>query len=158
MAAKTVTFVSCFFLSLSQVLAYYCDSKRCNEDEYCCGDNLCCTSYKVWELWYFWFGLVFFLMLLSTCTCLWRFRQNQGLIFISGFNYSPLRSESPPRSCSASEPDLIPQSDCCGNRPYFASISHPPPAYSSAKLSKTLPTDPPPSYSEVIGGPGINGT
>ncbi|CAG2193148.1 unnamed protein product [Mytilus edulis] len=40
------------------VEGYYCDSERCLENEYCCGDNICCVSYTVWELWYFCLGTV----------------------------------------------------------------------------------------------------
>ncbi|KAK7494938.1 hypothetical protein BaRGS_00013817 [Batillaria attramentaria] len=92
MAAKTS--VAAFtVLCLKLVEGYYCDSDKCSDDEYCCGYNLCCKSYKVWDLWYFWCGLLFFMFLLSMCGCLWRLR-SRNPVFISGYNYTPLNQES----------------------------------------------------------------
>ncbi|XP_044260775.1 WW domain binding protein 1-like [Tribolium madens] len=36
--------------------SYYCDFGLCEADQYCCGDNKCCTN--VTDLWYFWIGIV----------------------------------------------------------------------------------------------------
>jgi len=62
------------------VFGYYCDNDRCDFDEYCCGHNICCTSYNVWQMWYFWLGLVIFLILLAGCFSFWRYRYQQSLV------------------------------------------------------------------------------
>ncbi|XP_033761420.1 uncharacterized protein LOC117343192 [Pecten maximus] len=75
MATKTLllTFTNVLF-SIKSVSAYYCNNDRCKETEYCCGNNICCASYTVWQLWYFWFGIVLFLVMLFMCICLWKYR------------------------------------------------------------------------------------
>ncbi|XP_029645982.1 uncharacterized protein LOC115219836 [Octopus sinensis] len=65
-----------------QVAGYYCDSDKCGDDEYCCGYNICCKSYKVWELWYFWFGFGIILILLFFFGCFWKYRQNRNYLII----------------------------------------------------------------------------
>ncbi|CAI9736370.1 Hypothetical predicted protein [Octopus vulgaris] len=62
-----------------QVAGYYCDSDKCGDDEYCCGYNICCKSYKVWELW-FGFGII--LILLFFFGCFWKYRQNRNYLII----------------------------------------------------------------------------
>ncbi|CAL1294575.1 unnamed protein product [Larinioides sclopetarius] len=45
------------FLLLNQVSAYYCNHDLCREDQYCCGDNLCCDYvYSPWYFWCWWNG------------------------------------------------------------------------------------------------------
>ncbi|KAK3588139.1 hypothetical protein CHS0354_012197 [Potamilus streckersoni] len=79
---------------LKTVFGYYCDSDRCLEDEYCCGENICCVSYKVWELWYFWFGIFLFIVMLSFCICFWRQRSRAYyILFRTPAPYSPLATE-----------------------------------------------------------------
>ncbi|KAF6020111.1 hypothetical protein EB796_021553 [Bugula neritina] len=67
-------------LQTHSVYGYYCDNDRCDFDEYCCGHNICCTSYNVWQMWYFWLGLVIFLILLAGCFSFWRYRYQQALV------------------------------------------------------------------------------
>ncbi|KAF8774657.1 uncharacterized protein LOC129983870 [Argiope bruennichi] len=59
------------FLLLNQVSAYYCNHDLCREDQYCCGDNLCCDY--VYSPWYFWAGVVFMVLVLSACGGLFRY-------------------------------------------------------------------------------------
>ncbi|XP_046349800.1 vesicular, overexpressed in cancer, prosurvival protein 1-like [Haliotis rufescens] len=154
MAAKTLGLTISATVCVSKIAAYYCDSDRCSEDEYCCGDNLCCTSYKVWGLWYFWFGLVFFLILLSMCTCLWRFR-HPGTVIINKYNYSPLRQDGNTLHCrNNSDQEYIGPGGT-----FFASATHPPPPYSNYSPVKSAPPSSldPPSYVEVVSGPGVPG-
>ncbi|XP_061186079.1 uncharacterized protein LOC133194119 [Saccostrea echinata] len=79
-------------LLIKQVDAYYCDSGKCENNEYCCGENICCVSYTVWELWYFWFGLVFFMILLTSCIYMWRSGYRERIIYFGTVppSYSPL--------------------------------------------------------------------
>ncbi|XP_052801983.1 uncharacterized protein LOC128232458 [Mya arenaria] len=70
-----VAVIGVFFSLCDSVLCYYCDNDKCLEDQFCCGENICCVSYKVWELWYFWLGILFCVFLLSLCGCFWRERQ-----------------------------------------------------------------------------------
>lgn len=85
MAARVflLTFLLVVILHHSQVAGYYCDSDRCGDDEYCCGYNICCKSYKVWELWYFWFGIAIILILLIIFGCFWKYQQNNNYLTIS---------------------------------------------------------------------------
>ncbi|XP_060605378.1 WW domain binding protein VOPP1-like [Ruditapes philippinarum] len=89
---KAIVFVyfTCLFES---VRGYYCDNDKCLEEEFCCGENICCVSYKVWELWYFWCGILFCLFLLSMCACFWRQRQRAYWVFHSPTPYRPLNPE-----------------------------------------------------------------
>ncbi|XP_052096136.1 vesicular, overexpressed in cancer, prosurvival protein 1-like [Mytilus californianus] len=97
MATDLMFWVSFAHFLIDLVEGYYCDSERCLENEYCCGDNICCVSYTVWELWYFWCGIIFFLVLLSMCICLWKTRYRDSRIFIGTSQpiYSPLSNKQP---------------------------------------------------------------
>lgn len=90
-------FAACWLASfhIRQVRGYYCKSDQCDFDEYCCGHNICCTSYNVWQMWYFWLGLVLFLLLLAACFGFWRYRYQQALTFTSVNNpYSRVESST----------------------------------------------------------------
>ncbi|KAL4222687.1 hypothetical protein ACF0H5_018728 [Mactra antiquata] len=93
---KSLFFV-CFSGFFEAVSGYYCDNDKCLEDEFCCGENICCVSYKVWELWYFWCGILFCLFLLSLCGCFWRERQRAYWMFHSPTPYRPLVHEDNPK-------------------------------------------------------------
>lgn len=70
--------------STKQVVGYYCDSDKCDAEQYCCGVNICCTSYAVWQLWYFWCGIVFFVILLSACAGCCRYRYYHTIVIHPG--------------------------------------------------------------------------
>lgn len=57
--------------SFGQVSAYYCEWDYCQEGQYCCGDNLCCNY--VYSPWYFWAGMVFLIIMLSSCGGFFRY-------------------------------------------------------------------------------------
>ncbi|VDI02154.1 Hypothetical predicted protein [Mytilus galloprovincialis] len=69
------------------------------------GKSCCAVSHiqfgncgiSVWELRYFWCGIIFFLVLLSMCLCLWKTRYRDSRIFIGTSQpiYSPLSSKQP---------------------------------------------------------------
>ncbi|KAH3716855.1 uncharacterized protein LOC127854981 [Dreissena polymorpha] len=82
--------IGILFGFLDYVAAYYCDNDKCLEDQFCCGENICCVSYKVWELWYFWCGILFCLLLLSLCGCFWQQRQRAYWMFHTA-NPNPYR-------------------------------------------------------------------
>ncbi|XP_067933907.1 uncharacterized protein [Watersipora subatra] len=99
-----IAILCCF----SPVYAYYCDNDKCDFDEYCCGHNICCTSYNVWQMWYFWLGLVIFLILLAGCFSFWRYRYQQALVVQtcnhSGYNQMVASQQSLPTQL-ANSPD-----------------------------------------------------
>lgn len=92
MATKTLQNIFCLFIScfINAVQGYYCDNDKCLEEEFCCGENICCVSYKVWELWYFWCGIIFFMFLLSMCACFWRQRSRAYWVFRTPGPFNPL--------------------------------------------------------------------
>ncbi|KAG8192633.1 hypothetical protein JTE90_017195 [Oedothorax gibbosus] len=69
--SKFVFFTINVLILLTQVSAYYCNHDLCREDQYCCGDNLCCDY--VYSPWYFWAGVVFMVVMLSACGGLFRY-------------------------------------------------------------------------------------
>lgn len=99
MATKTLQKLFLLFVSsfITTVQSYYCDNDKCLEEEFCCGENICCVSYKVWELWYFWCGILFFMFLLSMCACFWRQRNRAYWVFRAPGPYNPLSPEEDPR-------------------------------------------------------------
>ncbi|KAK3093297.1 hypothetical protein FSP39_013800 [Pinctada imbricata] len=90
---------------LKLVEGYYCNSDECAENEYCCGDGICCVSYTVWELWYFWLGIVVFLVMLSTCLCLWKSGFRERILYSKSHSpsYSPLPQKMSHSSNSLSD-------------------------------------------------------
>ncbi|KAK6165856.1 hypothetical protein SNE40_022685 [Patella caerulea] len=154
MEAITQNIVIFSALLLKQVTAYYCEGDKCSDDEYCCGLNTCCTSYKVWELWYFWFGLCFFLVLLSMCSCLWRYRP-RGVVIISstggGYNYSPLHNDPVSINTSPGEPNLVHTRGGPGTNHFFTATGNGPPPYSASHglQSHNKINAPPPAYADV---------
>lgn len=69
--SRFMLFIIHSFLLVSKVSAYYCNHDLCREDQYCCGDNLCCDY--VYSPWYFWAGVVFMILVLSACGGLFRY-------------------------------------------------------------------------------------
>uniref|UniRef100_A0A0B6YNS0 Vesicular, overexpressed in cancer, prosurvival protein 1 n=1 Tax=Arion vulgaris TaxID=1028688 RepID=A0A0B6YNS0_9EUPU len=136
-------------LSIHTVSAYYCDNDRCTEEEYCCGDNTCCPSYKVWDLWYFWCGVLFFLFLLSMCACLWRHRRlSNGGIIDNGYSYTALRKVS-----GAGSPQGLPTPNRYyhnSDKLFKPSLGTPPP-YSHPSSGGIKVAGSPPSYAQVVG-------
>ncbi|XP_074659422.1 uncharacterized protein LOC141912103 [Tubulanus polymorphus] len=142
-------------LGANSVYGYYCDSGRCGEEEYCCGDNKCCTSYMVWQNWYFWFGLVFFLILLSACASFWKYRLTYygAAIVIQGGNqpYSRLQHDDHDDDIRLPMQGSMFQGSHVNLPPAYAKYSHkktsteysPPPPYTQVEP----PDGPPPPYS-----------
>ncbi|XP_059148744.1 uncharacterized protein LOC131935981 [Physella acuta] len=152
MAPKTERTVQLsFFVFLTFIEAvdcYYCDNDKCTEEEYCCGDNTCCPSYKVWDLWYFWCGVLFFMFLLSLCACLWRYRLlSNGTIIISGYSYSPLQEVD---SMAAHQDFTTIRFTRNGNEMYEPHLGTPPP-YNQASTGNVKVAGLPPSYAQVVG-------
>ncbi|XP_076472393.1 uncharacterized protein LOC143301859 [Babylonia areolata] len=144
MAVKTST-VGAMTLYFSVVAGYYCDSDKCSDDEYCCGYNLCCKSYKVWDMWYFWCGLLFFLFLLSMCTCIWRLRSRSSLI-IGRYTYTRLQRDSTfIHSCPAASSAMMSHGP-----PSFSDPSGHPPPYVQPDNSHSKSPSPPPAYAQVV--------
>ncbi|KAL5006483.1 hypothetical protein ScPMuIL_015289 [Solemya velum] len=126
---------------INLVQANYCDSDRCHEDEYCCGNNICCVSYKVWELWYFWFGLVFFMFLLSICACFWQYRRHPVAIQIgNSFPYSPLSTYP-----AEDMPSDVYRKEVFGHDSHCVPLDNPP-----SHDQRHSHHEAPPSYSEAI--------
>ncbi|CAM1309546.1 Uncharacterised protein g5197 [Pycnogonum litorale] len=67
---KMLTVLLLTVFNLLSVNGNYCEYAACKSDQYCCGDDLCCDY--VYSLWYFWVGLIFFIMVLSLCGGLCR--------------------------------------------------------------------------------------
>ncbi|XP_064648215.1 WW domain-binding protein 1-like [Lineus longissimus] len=143
----TLSWSIIFTFTISRVSGYYCDSGRCGDDEYCCGLNICCTSYMVWQNWYFWCGLVFFLIMLSACASFWRYRYmyyRTALIVHAGPSYRQLNDES-------DDPvhHMPPDGNNHGMSNNYAKYSGQaagycePPPYSTVALT---PKEPPPPY------------
>ncbi|KAL8618026.1 hypothetical protein ACOMHN_021746 [Nucella lapillus] len=143
MAVKTRT-VGSLALYLNVVTAYYCDSDKCSDDEYCCGYNLCCKSYKVWDLWYFWCGLLFFLFLLSMCGYIWRLRSRNSLL-MGRYTYARLQPDPTfIHNCPAAAPAMVPP----GAASFPGSSGHHPPLlYPKDPHSKS--PSPPLAYAPV---------
>ncbi|CAG5122285.1 unnamed protein product [Candidula unifasciata] len=136
-------------LSVNTVSAYYCDNDKCTEEEYCCGDNMCCPSYKVWDLWYFWCGVLFFLFLLSICACLWRYRilSTSGAI-VNDYSYTTLKEDGAVRMY----PDIAAAGRYVSgsNTIYTPSVRSPPP-YSHVSAGSFKIATAPPSYAQIVG-------
>ncbi|XP_064613675.1 WW domain binding protein VOPP1-like [Liolophura sinensis] len=130
-------------LKIQQVNAYYCDNNRCSEDEYCCGINVCCASYRVLGLWYFWFGLVFFIFLLSSCAGFWRYRYRQHPVIIT-LPYSPLSNTEP--SADLEKPPAYSDSDLRSSSFYSGANNSPPPPYGQQYPAQAAYMTLPPSY------------
>ncbi|KAI8789734.1 uncharacterized protein LOC106058541 [Biomphalaria glabrata] len=127
---------------VDSVYSYYCDNDKCTEEEYCCGDNMCCPSYKVWDLWYFWCGVLFFMFLLSLCACLWRNRfLTNGPVIISSYSYTPLQEVDSIGSLSRYHPS---------NQLYTAPLGTPPP-YNQISAGNVKNCSPLPTYAQVVG-------
>ncbi|XP_005101933.1 uncharacterized protein LOC101846973 [Aplysia californica] len=135
-------------LNVKSVEAYYCDNDRCTEEEYCCGDNVCCPSYKVLDLWYLWCGILFFMFLLSLCTCLWRYRfLSRGAVIIRGYTYTPLQE----MDAVDTRPDAPVGRYARGfDKPAQPPVGTPPP-YSQVSASNVKISTPPPPYAQVVG-------
>ncbi|ESO97153.1 hypothetical protein LOTGIDRAFT_174586 [Lottia gigantea] len=156
MEAKTIGTVLVSSILIKQVSCYYCEGDKCSDDEYCCGYNTCCSSYKVWELWYFWFGLCFFLILLSMCSCLWRYRPSKGVVIIStsgGYNYSPLHDDPISIHTSSEDTNQVHTRSGPGiSHSAYSPSDSGPPAYTSTSnnFHKNKLSSPPPAYSDVF--------
>ncbi|KAH9503221.1 hypothetical protein Btru_068498 [Bulinus truncatus] len=136
MATKTDwTRYTVLLIFVDSVHSYYCDNDKCTEEEYCCGDNMCCPSYKVWDLWYFWCGVLFFMFLLSLCACLWRNRfLSSGHVIIHSYSYTPLQ-EVDTISSKGRYPSNQLYTACLGTPPPYNQVSA-----GSVKNSSPLPT------------------
>ncbi|CAH1789449.1 unnamed protein product [Owenia fusiformis] len=113
--------------------AYYCDSGRCSEDEYCCGENKCCASFAVWQYWYFWCGLVFFIIMLTGCAGCCRYRYYQQIVVIqpgSGGTHPYTRLEH--SNASVYSPTNVPDK-YTNKSSHFGQEYTPPPPYSPNK-------------------------
>ncbi|CAL1526737.1 unnamed protein product [Lymnaea stagnalis] len=144
---KTQFSVILFMIGFDFVCSYYCDNDKCTEEEYCCGENTCCPSYKVWDLWYFWCGVLFFMFLLSLCACLWRNRfLSNGTIIISGYSYTPLQEVD----SGSSRPDFTGRYPRSSNQMYTPPLGTPPP-YNQVSAGNIKVAAPPPSYAQVVG-------
>ncbi|KDR17713.1 hypothetical protein L798_07252 [Zootermopsis nevadensis] len=108
--------------------AYYCEWNLCDVDKYCCGDNQCCSN--VYSLWYFWAGIVFLIIMLSSCCGFFRYcyaGYRPQIIVHQITNYVPLPTD---RSCAEERQGLVAYEDVEASRdhhdrpppPYFASI------------------------------------
>lgn len=69
--SKLVMLLFYVLANVPAITAYYCDHDLCEDDQYCCGDNLCCEY--VYSLWYFWVGVVFLILVLSACGGFFRY-------------------------------------------------------------------------------------
>ncbi|CAG9854396.1 unnamed protein product [Phyllotreta striolata] len=76
---------------LYDVKANYCAFGTCNEDEYCCGENICCR--KSSDIWYLWvLGAVAFLVLFVFYVWI-KFRKNRHINYSN--QYHPLFTNEP---------------------------------------------------------------
>ncbi|KAK2149146.1 hypothetical protein LSH36_464g00000 [Paralvinella palmiformis] len=136
-----MSFITLFAVLLIQgAFGYYCDSDRCNKEEYCCGENICCTNNAVWQMWYFWCGIALFVILLMVCAGLCRYKFHSSKIII-------LRDK--PVYAKLTDPDYK-YTDAKG-LPYKEELYSdklsvaPPPDYTSIY---PLPPPPPPAHSQ----------
>ncbi|XP_054716283.1 uncharacterized protein LOC129225798 [Uloborus diversus] len=119
-----VLFTINILLYVSEVSAYYCNHDLCREDQYCCGDNMCCDY--VYSPWYFWAGVVFMILVLSACGGLFRYCYESNS-YVVHTRYSFKDSYYPTKSASEEDKGL-------------SSViidSEAPPAYSVAAYSDT---------------------
>ncbi|XP_025095443.1 vesicular, overexpressed in cancer, prosurvival protein 1-like [Pomacea canaliculata] len=151
MAAKTLSMVAITVFVVDFVQGYYCDSDKCSDEEYCCGYNLCCKSYKVWDLWYFWCGLLFFVFLLSVCVMLCRIRARSSLL-VGGYNYAPLSQDHACVHTCATGPVLMSH-----GASRSSGLHANPPPYCQPSASQNKATVPPPAYSEITAQKELHG-
>ncbi|XP_023716950.1 WW domain binding protein 1-like [Cryptotermes secundus] len=107
--------------------AYYCEWDLCDVDQYCCGDNQCCSN--VYSQWYFWAGIIFLIIMLSSCGGFFRYcytGYRPQIIVHQITNYVPFPTD---RSCSEERQGLVAHEDV------EAPMNHPespPPPYSAS--------------------------
>ncbi|XP_015904303.1 uncharacterized protein [Parasteatoda tepidariorum] len=91
--SRFILFSINILLLTNQVSAYYCNHDLCKEDQYCCGDNLCCEY--VYSPWYFWAGVVFMILILSACGGLFRYCYDNNSSYVilqtTGDGYYPTK-------------------------------------------------------------------
>ncbi|KAF5281660.1 hypothetical protein FQR65_LT14590 [Abscondita terminalis] len=56
------------------VVADYCEFGLCENEQYCCGNNKCCT--KTFDLWFFWGGILLVIFALAVAAGL-RYTKNR---------------------------------------------------------------------------------
>ncbi|KAK5637953.1 hypothetical protein RI129_012248 [Pyrocoelia pectoralis] len=61
------------------VIANYCEFGLCDNDQYCCGDNKCCT--KTLDLWFFWAGILLVIFALAVAAGV-RYSRNRHATYV----------------------------------------------------------------------------
>ncbi|KAK4877783.1 hypothetical protein RN001_010289 [Aquatica leii] len=62
-----------------KALADYCEFGLCENEQYCCGDNKCCT--KTLDLWFFWAGILLVIFALAVAAGV-RYTKNRHATYV----------------------------------------------------------------------------